>query len=434
MIGRILGTNTQQLRALIVGINYLPEQTGFAPHLAYLAEALAANGHVVTVLTGFPFAPLWKRWPEYRGRLFARDIVNGVEVIRSTHFIPRRPGAMVQRLLMEGSFVLMALASLAKSKQAPWDVIVYCGAQPSLAMLVRGLAKWFTVPYVISIQDLAAQAATDVGIVKHPFITKALERFEYSAYLGAAQAFVLCQAFSDSLVAHGYPREAIHLLRSPIDVDQIRPVERMPRFRAANGLKPDDFVVLFSGSMGLKQGLDNVIAAARDLRASAPDVRWVMVGDGEMKPALERLIVEHQLQECVKLLPLQPFEEMAAMFAAADVLLLNQIGTVKATVIPSKLLTYMAAGRPALAAVHENSQGAVLLREADGGFVVEPDSPRTLAEGVKRLRGLDADSRRAMGRRNREFAEAHFDRNQIVGQQESVLLDVVFGKPRQNAR
>src|SRR6185503_5477781 len=122
---------------------------------------------------------------------------------------PRRPGAMLQRLLMEGSFVLMALASLGKTQQAPWDVIVYCGAQPSLAMLVRGLAAWSGVPYVISIQDLAAQAASDVGIVKHPLITKTLERFEYSAYRGAAQAFVLCQAFSDALVAHGYPCEAI---------------------------------------------------------------------------------------------------------------------------------------------------------------------------------------------------------------------------------
>jgi glycosyltransferase involved in cell wall biosynthesis len=112
------------------------------------------------------------------------------------------------------------------------------------------------------------------------------------------------------------------------------------------------------------------------------------------------------------------------------VLLLNQIGTVKATVIPSKLLTYMAAGRPVLAAVHERSQGAVLLREADGGVVIEPDSPRTLADGVIRLRNVDPASRSAMGRRNRAFAEANFDRNQIVARQEAILQEVVHAAAR----
>jgi colanic acid biosynthesis glycosyl transferase WcaI len=416
-----------RIRALIVGINYLPEQTGFAPHLSYLAESLASHGHVVTVLTGFPFAPLWKRWSEYRGRLFSREIVNGVEVIRSTHFIPRRPGAMAQRILMEGSFVLMALLSLSKSQQAPWNVVVYCGAQPSLAMLAKGLAAWCGVPYVVSIQDLAAQAATDVGIVKHRLLSTLLERFEYAAYRGAARAFVLCQAFSDALVAHRYPVEAVHLLRSPIDVELVRPVPPTPRFRAQHNLSPDNFVVLYSGSMGLKQGLENVIAAAHGLRQTAPDVRWVLVGDGEVKPILERRIAEQQLQDCVKLLPLQPAEEMAEMFASADVLLLNQVATVKATVIPSKLLTYMAAGRPVLAAVHPLSQGAVLLVEADGGLVVAPDDPRALGEGVMRLRGADAPSRAGMAQRNRAFAEAHFDKKRIVARQEDVLREVVFG-------
>jgi len=112
------------------------------------------------------------------------------------------------------------------------------------------------------------------------------------------------------------------------------------------------------------------------------------------------------------------------MFAAADVLLLNQVSNVKDTVIPSKLLTYMAAGRPVLAAVNPDSQGAALLRAAQGGLTVPPEAPAALVDGVKQLRG-DPAMRVEMGRRNRVYAEQHFDRRKIVAAQEAFLLEIV---------
>jgi colanic acid biosynthesis glycosyl transferase WcaI len=112
------------------------------------------------------------------------------------------------------------------------------------------------------------------------------------------------------------------------------------------------------------------------------------------------------------------------MFSAADVLLLNQLTTVKDTVIPSKLLTYMAAGRPVLAAVNANSQGAKLLREADGGIIVEPENPRALAEGLKGLM-RDESVLKEMGERNRQYAVEHFDRKKILLAQEMFLAHVV---------
>ena len=93
---------------------------------------------------------------------------------------------------------------------------------------------------------------------------------------------MLCEAFKDALVSNGYNAGRIHVIPSPIDVDRVRPVAPSARFREANGLAADDFVVLYSGSMGLKQGLANVIEAARETAKKAPNVKWILVGDGEV--------------------------------------------------------------------------------------------------------------------------------------------------------
>jgi colanic acid biosynthesis glycosyl transferase WcaI len=325
---------------------------------------------------------------------------------------------------MEGSFCLMVAGILLSHLQSRPDVIVYVGAQPSIAMLARLVAQWKRLPYLVAINDLAAQAAGDVGIVKSRMLQEMLSAFEFAAYRKASGAMVLCPSFRDSLLAHRYPAERVRTIPSPVDVERIRPVPDGSVFREAHGLSARDFVVLFSGSMGLKQGMANVVEAARILQKSNPGVKWLLVGDGELRPSIEKMVKDYALAGHVCLLPLQPESEMAAMFSAADVLLLNQVSKVKNTVVPSKLLTYMAAGRPVLAAVNPASQGAVLLGESQGGVMVDPENPEALAAAVKQLQA-NPTALQEMGRRNREYAEKHFDRRRIFAAQEAFLAEIV---------
>jgi len=419
-------------RLFILSINYAPEPTGFAPHAAALAAHLAARAHEVSVFTGFPFAPEWRRRAEDCGQLFRTERKDGVTVYRLTHFIPRRPSSALQRILMEGTFSVAALpaAIAAAIRGGRPDALLYIGAQPALAMLTRIIATLFRRPYFVNVNDLAARAALDVGIVAGP-LYRLLDTFEFAAYRAAAGASVLCRAFEDALVEHGYPGDRIRLIRSPIDIEQIRPAARDDRFRAAYGLPPDAFVVMHAGSMGKKQGLMNVIEAAR-LTAEecgadpcGPRIYWVFVGDGEDKAALFESVRRRGLEEIVRFVPFQRDEDMAAMFAAADVLLLNQLRAVKDTVIPSKLLTYMSAGRPAIAAVNASSQGAEILREADGGRIVAPEDPAALADAARWFMALAPEQLSAFGARNRAYAEAHFDQRKILAAHERFM----FGAP-----
>jgi glycosyltransferase involved in cell wall biosynthesis len=413
-------------RLFIISINYAPEPTGFAPHASALAAHLAGRGHDVSVFTGFPFAPVWHRRAEDQGRLYRVERKDGVTVYRLTHLIPRRPSSAVQRILMEGTFSLSALpATIAAAiRGGRPDALLYIGAQPALAMLTRIIAALFGRPYFVNVNDLAARAALDVGIVAGP-LYRLLDTFEFAAYRGAAGASVLCRAFEDALVEHGYPGDRIRLIRSPIDIEQIRPAVRDDRFRAAHGLPSDAFVIMHAGSMGKKQGLMNVVDAAAMTTGSR--LRWVFVGDGEDKAALVDCVRRRGLEEIVRFVPFQRDEDMTAMFAAADVLLLNQLRAVKDTVIPSKLLTYMSAGRPAIAAVNASSQGAEILREADGGRIVAPEDPAALAEAARWFMALPPEQLSAFGARNRAYAEVHFDQRKILAAHEHFMFGAQAG-------
>jgi colanic acid biosynthesis glycosyl transferase WcaI len=362
--------------------------------------------------------------------VFSSDVAqNGLTLRRVSHFIPRRPGSLWQRIAMEASFCVTASAALWSMFSRQWSrptALLYIGAQPAIAMLAR-IAGWLTgAPYFVNINDLAAHAASDVGIVRPGRLQKVLERFEFAAYLPSAGASVLCRSFAHALAARGYRADTIRLIRSPVDLEQIKPVPFRPEYRQRLGIPANAFVVLFAGSMGLKQGLTNVVEAALRLRTrggSSRPVMWMLVGDGEARMDLDRLITRHDLGESVRLLPFQPAEDIAQMFAAADVLLVNQLASVKDTVIPSKLLTYMASGRPVLAAVNPLSQGADILRDADGGLLVSPDDPAALARGVEALMDADPGALAGMGGRNRAYAERHFDQRKILAEHESFIVD-----------
>ena len=232
-------------RFLILSINYAPEPTGFAPHAAALAQHLARTGDDVDVFTGFPFAPRWRRRAEDRGRWSATEHDGRLTVHRLTHYIPRRPSRMLERVAMEGSFaiagLLRAIPMLLRRDRRP-DAVLYIGAQPAIAMLARIVAALAGCPYFLNVNDLAAQAAADVGIAGG-LAQRLLERFEFSAYRAAAGASVLCGSFERVLTTHGFAAP-IELIRSPIDVEQIRPVPRDRAFRAAHGI-PDHAVVIW---------------------------------------------------------------------------------------------------------------------------------------------------------------------------------------------
>jgi len=169
--------------------------------------------------------------------------------------------------------------------------------------------------------------------------------------------------------------------------------------------------------MGVKQGLDVVLDAAERTR-SHPDILYLLVGDGAVRPGLVDGVARRGLDN-VRILPLQPLPIFRELLSAIDVTLVTQQRVVADIVFPSKMLTLFAAGRPVVASVSPGSEVARVVTEARAGLVVPPEDPAALAEAVLKLRG--EERRRSMSARGREHARAHWDREKILSDMEREL-------------
>jgi colanic acid biosynthesis glycosyl transferase WcaI len=172
--------------------------------------------------------------------------------------------------------------------------------------------------------------------------------------------------------------------------------------------------------MGVKQQLENVLGAAKCLRAHS-EIVFLLVGGGSQKNALTEIAARENLSN-VRFAPLLPRERLPELMAAADILLLNQHPDLVEAVIPSKLLTYMAAGRPIVVAAHPVSEAVRLVREAECGVCVAPDAPDALADAIVALT-RDAASRAALSARGRAYVQRHFAREVALQRFESALVN-----------
>jgi colanic acid biosynthesis glycosyl transferase WcaI len=412
------------MRVLVLSMNYAPEMTAVAPFTTGLCEHLAGSGHQVSVITTFAHYPEWRVWDRYRNQVRNRTVVNDVSILRIRHFVPRRPGSLLRRLLYDLSFTFGSFVAGLFAEKCD---VIYCACPPpTLALTAYVLASLKSVPYVIKLTDLASDAALATGIVKKGGLVIRLARgFECFVYQRAAAVICLCQGFMDKLTERKITPSKLHLISDWADTENVRPFEGRNTFRKRNDIPDGMFLVLHTGNMGKKQGLMTAVEAAQ-LSRDRSEILWLLVGEGEERALIDDEIRRRGLSN-IRLLPLQPVDELSEMYAAADVLLLSQKAAVKGAVIPSKLLTYMSAGRPLVAAVNERSETALLIERADCGLVVSPEDPAALVAAVSALQQDPSVSIRR-GANGRAYAVEHFTKRRVLEQYDLFFKVLIAGK------
>lgn len=379
---------------LITGINYWPEQTGIGPYTTQLAEHLADVGHSVTVITGVPHYPQWAVDPRYSKG--PRDETRaGVRIIRRSHYIPRRQSAS-RRMFYEATFFAGGL--VARSRVTPAFVI---GVTPSLsgAALARYFAWHFRVPYGVVVQDLMGPAAAQSGLR----VGKAVRGMAHVAerlVLAPANAIAaVSESFMPYLLALGISRgRLVHL---PNWTHLSPSIRDRGDTRRRLGWADESQIVLHSGNMGLKQGLEQVVDAAQIAAHRGDPIRFVLMGDGSQRSLLTE---RARGLANVSFLPVQPDDVFADTLASADVLLLSERASVVDMSLPSKLTSYFAAGRPVVAAVLPSGATAREVTRSGGGLVVAAGYPDELLGALQRLRSEPAVAIR-LGETGRAYAE-----------------------------
>ncbi len=413
--------------ALMLTMCYWPEPTGIAPMATGLAEWLSGMGWKVTVVTGFPLMPDWEIYSGYRHKLYQRQIRNNTEIFRSWVYCPARSktGLMKtwKRIVFDTTLVLTASLTLLSRK--PPDVIVAIGPPLQTGFASLFLKKLWRCPVLYWMQDIVPDAAVNVGMMRDGLGLKLARRMESAVYSGADQIGIISEGFRQNLRSKNVPLHKQAFLPNWADVSLFDKTPRDDGLRTSLGIGADGFVIMHAGSMGAKQSLENVLRAFQLMKAGG-SVHLVFLGGGNcahtIKAEAERMRLER-----VVFLPLMEEAAYINALRSADVLLINQAGSIVDALIPSRLLTYLLAERPVMAAVNGASETAKFIERAGCGWIVQPDSPEALAAAILRLK-QDANARKRMGAAGAAFIRGQYDKKVLLERFAAVLTRMVVSR------
>lgn len=409
------------MKILVVALNAAPELTGIGKYVGEMVEWLDAHGAEVRVVAAPPYYPQWRVGAGYSGWRYVRERRGTAVVIRCPLYVPRRPDG-ARRLLHLASFALSSLPVLLWTGLR-WRPDVIFLVEPPLACAPGALlaARLGRARAWLHVQDFEVDAAFALRLLHGPAARGALSWLERWLLGRFDRVSTISPAMDERLAGKGVPAGRRAMFPNWVDTEAIHPLATPVPLRAELGVGDDVCVVLYSGALGRKQGLDLLIEAARRLPASPP-IRILICGDGGERAALQASARD---VECVRFLPLQPAERLNELLNAADVHVLPQRGEAEDLVMPSKLAPMLASGRPVVATARPDSEVARAI--ADRGVLVAPGDPEALAAALVAL-ARDPDRRRALGARARRHAVEHWDRATVLEQVLGRELGVLTGR------
>jgi len=414
------------VKILYVSQYFPPEMGAPAARVAELAELWTLAGHEVTVLTGFPNHPTGNVPREYRSklwRLVCREQFNEVKVIR-TWLLPFPNRKPLERMLNYSSFAASA-ASTGMFFPQP-DVVIASSPQLLVGLAGCWLARWQQVPFILELRDLWPESLAAVGMGSEDCpLYRILKRLAGYLYQACDHLVVVTPAFKEILVENWRVRsEKISVVENGVDTDLFKPRTEAAEIRAV--LKAENkFIVAYIGTMGMAHSLETLVEAASRLQDSAPDILFLFVGEGAEKAEIVSAARKRALTN-VRFLDQQPRDRIPAYISASDVCIVPlRKSALFGTVLPTKLLEFMACGRAVILGV--DGLARKILEDANAGLSVEPENAAELANAILQLAN-NSELCRILGRNGRPYILQRFTRWQTAEAYLRVLNDLVAGQ------
>jgi len=404
------------MRIVILTQWYPPEP---ALLIQELAQTLQTFGHNVTVLTGFPNYPAGQLYPGYRLRLYQRETIAGIEVVR-VPLLPEHSRSGLLRALNYLSFALSSALLGCWLVARPDAMFVY---HPPLTVGLPAfvLSRLWRVPFVYQVQDMWPETLRATGMLSNERILGWVGRFAQWVYKQADAICVISPGFRRNLIEKGVPEEKIHFISNWVDTKAYYPKD--PNLAQVEQLGLTGyFNVMFAGNIGEAQGLKTVLDAALLLQ-DLPLVQFVLIGDGVALPALQKAAQEYGLRN-VRFLGRHPSNEMPDLYAMADVLLVHlKDDPLFRITIPHKIFAYMASGKPILAAVAGDVTDVVT--KTGAGIACPPEDPNALAAAVREFYSMSKIEREKLAANGLQAARTEYERKMLVTRIESLLRSLL---------
>ncbi len=412
----------RNLKILIYGINYHPELTGTGKYTGEMCDWLAERGHSVEVITGQPYYPQWQIYEQYKKRWYVKESLNGVTVHRSPLYVPKRVTGKA-RILHEISFNLTACIYWFSALFRKYDVIIaispplQSGIYPALHKLIK------RVPFIFHIQDLQVDAAKNLGLITSKPLLYALELFEKCILRMASRVSTISEGMKEKILSKNIDPKNVMMIPNWANIDGIKPLPKELSLKGELGFSEEDRIILYSGNIGEKQGLEMVIDVAEKLQ-NHPNIHFVFAGAGASRERLKNLAESKKLTN-LRFLPLQPMEKFSAMLAMADIHLVIQKRAASDLVMPSKLVNILSAGGLAIVTAEKGTALYNEIANNNMGITIEPENADALQKAIEDAIFNDPAQ---LKQNARKYAEDNLDRDKILMELERTIYELISRK------
>lgn len=393
-----------------------------AARVAELSRLWVEAGHEVSVLTGFPNHPTGIVPAEYRRKIWrgvAREQFHGVDVVR-TWLLPFPNRRAYERILNYGSFAFSAAG--AGMFLARPDVVIATSPQLLVGLAGYWIARWKQARFVFEVRDLWPESLAAVGAAgMDSSFYRALSGIAGFLYGASDHIVVVTPAFKHHLISNWQVRGAkISVVENGVDTNLFLPVLNQ-EIRQALQLD-GKFVVSYIGTIGMAHGLETLVEVAAQLQHSTPEVLFIIVGDGAEKERITSLLQARGLTN-VRFIAQQPREKIPAYICASNVCLVTlKKSDLFKTVLPTKMLEFMACARPVILGV--DGLARQILNDANAGIFVEPENAVKMTAAIRRL-ATDRSLSEELGRNGRDYVLRNFTRESKAEAYLQVLNDVL---------
>jgi len=399
---------------LLLSHNFSPEPTGIGKYNGEMMEWLCKNGYNTTVITTFPYYPFWKVQEPYSSYWYKKEVIDypeqgtKMQIYRCPIYIPKFPSGakrmMQDMLLWPSKFFVLLQQIMFKKKH---DLVITIAPPFHLAymallyrMLRRGKVDYH-------IQDLQIEAAQQLNILGSNKLFNLMYRIEKGILRKADYVSTISEGMMNK-VEEKAGREVL-FFPNWADTDFFHPLPDRVEAKSKWGFTADDFVCLYSGSIGEKQGLESIIYAAKLLKDNG-QIKFAIAGSGPYKEKLIELVAEEDLTN-IFFFPVQDKDDFNAFLNMADLHLIIQKGNASDLVMPSKLTTILAVGGVSIVTAPHNTSLEQVINQNNMGIVTAPDDTEELVSAIKKCLTLNMAE---MRHNARQYALKYLDIDNVM--------------------
>lgn len=394
---------------VMYSVNYSPELTGIGKYNGELAPVLASNYIDTHVLTAPPYYPEWRISAGFYNKYLTLKDSTGITVHRCPLYVPTKV-TTVKRLVHLSSFAITSAFRLFSLWRVKPDVLflvqptLFCAPFALLFCKLRGTKS------ILHVQDYEIDAMFGLGLGQSGFIKKVVKGIERWLMSKFDVVSSISYSMLDNARKKGVPEEKLLFFPNWADTNFVHPDVDSSALRAEWGFAEEDKIVLYSGNLGQKQGLEIVIDAALAFK-DQPHVKFVIIGSGAYRDTLEQMALDNGISN-IQFKPLQPWELVPQILVMADVHLVVQKKGVADAVLPSKLTNILAAGGHALVTAEQSTELGKISALYPGIYqLVEPEDSAAFIQGLATLLATDT---KATNQLARHYAVENINKDKVI--------------------